>query len=153
LSLWTPDDAGEQQRQEKYRLYKAQISCIIYGSDEWQWIAYAFEDTQHNDEIVGELGSSKATFYAEDKDPILRGLDKEKPIWRPRQYFLKAFETQIRYFSEEWAVLVDKLEVDRAEYVLIRYPILNRSGVLINRLDSTTSIQDLRFSKSSKPSR
>jgi hypothetical protein len=116
--------------QENYRLHKAQISCVIHGFDEWQWVTYAFEDTEHNkaedyeggDIEVGvddgEVSGDEAMFCQEiNEDPITRGHDANRPIWRPRQYFLKAFEVRIKVVREEWDDLVDKLEVDRTEYV------------------------------------
>jgi hypothetical protein len=122
LTLLTRDKAGPEG-QEYHRLHKAQISCVVHGFDEWQWTAYAFEDTQHDREDDSDEGNNSELdgegpiFYEEDEDPISYHLGKDKPIWRPRQYFLKAFEMQIRKFREEWDELVHKLEVDRSEYV------------------------------------
>ena len=114
----------EPESQENYRLHKAQMSCIIHGFDEWHWVAYAFEDTEHDpkvddDEVDdGEVGGDEAIFPQEiDEDLIVCGHDANKPIWRPRQYFLKAFEVHIKIVREEWDELVHKLEADRMEYV------------------------------------
>jgi len=111
--------------QEKYRLYKAHKSFVLHGFDEWQYVVWVFEDSQHDlvededNRILGaELdGDSAMSCEEADEDPIIRGHDAHKVIWRPRQYFLKAFEMHIREFWEEWSALVDKLEVDRQEYV------------------------------------
>jgi hypothetical protein len=125
LTLLSQDQIGSES-EESYRLHKAQLSCVVHGFDEWHWIAYAFEDTRHendleddDDEVVDrQLDSSIVTFGEEDEDPILHLLDSgEKPIWKPRQYFLKAFEVQVRKFRVEWNALVHKLEDDRSEYV------------------------------------
>lgn len=117
-------DKTGPEGQETYHLYKAEISCAVHGFDEWHWIAYAFEDTLHdldNDDRVDDNGASDAdggTFCQQiNEDPIARGLDADKPIWRPRQYFLKAFEIQIQTVLDEWDGLVHTLEVDRSEYV------------------------------------
>jgi hypothetical protein len=111
--------------QEKYRLYKAHKSIVLHGFDEWQYVVWAFEDSQHDlaeDEENGtpgaELDYNSTMLCAEvDEEPIIRGHDAHNVIWRPRQYFLKAFELHIKEFWEEWSALVDKLEVDRQEYV------------------------------------
>ena len=111
--------------QEKYRLYKAQKSVVLHGFDEWQYVVWAFEDSQHdlaededNRTPGAELDDNSTMLCAEvDEEPIIRGHDAHNVIWRPRQYFLKAFEVHIREFWEEWSALVDKLEVDRQEYV------------------------------------
>ncbi len=83
-----------------------------------------FEDTQHDsdyddDEVANdrELDKDAATRAIDEEDPILCRPAVLKPIWRPRQYFLKAFETRIRKHREEWDELVHRLEVDRKEYV------------------------------------
>jgi hypothetical protein len=119
----TRDSVGSEN-QGNYSLREAQISCVVHGFDEWQWTTYAFEDTQHDaedegDEVVDrQLYNGQVTFGEEDEDPISLSLDRQLwPIWRPRQYFLKAFEMQIRRLCGEWSALVHKLEVDRTEYV------------------------------------
>ena len=126
LNLLTPDIAGEDG-QGKYLLHKAHISCVIHGFKEWQYAAYAFVDAQHGpledeDEDVTdrELEEGEVTFGDDDEDPISGCLPTDVPIWRPRQFFLKAFETQIRTFKNEWDELVHRLEVDRNEYVSLK---------------------------------
>lgn len=98
---------------------------MLHGFDEWQYVVWAFEDSQHdlaedeeNRTPGAELDCNSTMLCAElDEEPIIRGHDAHNVIWRPRQYFLKAFELHIREFWEEWSALVDKLEVDRQEYV------------------------------------
>jgi hypothetical protein len=132
LTLLSQDQTGSEH-QESYRLHRAQLSCVVHGFDEWHWIVYAFEDTRHgyypedeDDEVIDrQLDSSIITFGEDDEDPILHLLDSgKKPIWRPRQYFLKAFEIQVRKFWVEWNALVHKLEDDRSEYVCLLSSIL-----------------------------
>jgi hypothetical protein len=115
--------------QEIYRLHKAQISCVIYGCDEWQWAAYVFEDTEyesgHNGNNVvnsRELHDGAATRGTDEEDPILCRSAIAQPIWRPRQYFLRAFEMQVRKCWTEWKGLVHLLEADRIEYVCFHSP-------------------------------
>lgn len=119
--------------QEKYRLHQALQSCVVHGFDEWQWITYSFEDNQHEnnpddeDDVAGDhqLNSNDVTFDEDDEDPILHHLDSHtQPLWRPRQFFLKAFEMQVRKFWLEWNSLVHKLEDDRSEYVSLFDPTL-----------------------------
>jgi hypothetical protein len=111
--------------QEKYRLHKAHKSFVLHGFDEWQYVVWVFEDSQHdlvededNRTPGAELDDDSAMIGEEvDEEPIIRGHDAHSVIWRPRQYFLKAFEMHIREFWEEWNELVDKLVVDKQEYV------------------------------------
>jgi hypothetical protein len=51
------------------------------------------------------------------EDPIACGLDANKPIWRPREYFIKALEIRIKKVREEWDELVYMLQLDRNENV------------------------------------
>jgi hypothetical protein len=104
--------------QEIHRLYHAQISCVVYGNDEWQWTAYSFVDTEHDDDaditIDGEIGSQ----HEIDEDPITCDVQAGCfPIWRPRQYFLKAFAARMQEPRREWDDLVHQLVVDITECV------------------------------------
>jgi hypothetical protein len=106
--------------QDNYRLHKAQVSCVIHGSDEWQWTAWAFEDTEYEME-EGDTTDKDAAVYDNEvvfvEDPIAYGLDANKPIWRPREYFIKALEIRIKKVREEWDELVYMLQLDRNENV------------------------------------
>jgi hypothetical protein len=56
-----------------------------------------------------------------DEDPLAKWVDASRnPIWRPRQYFLRAFEAQLEEPRQEWDKLVRRLEVDITEYVCLR---------------------------------
>lgn len=117
-------DKNNRAGQEKYHLHEAHMSCVVYGSDEWQWTAWAFEDTEHEPEDDNDVDIS-ATIAGDElcqdinEDPIIIGHHANKPIWKPRQYFLKAFETRIKKVGEEWGNLDRKLEVDQREYVCL----------------------------------
>jgi len=115
-----------QNNQEKYMLHYAQVSCVVYGHDEWNYTAYAFKDTGHeeNDDVdINSHGENDALVTQEeiDEDPLAKWPDASRnPIWRPRQYFLKAFEVQLEEPRQEWEKLVHRLDVDIKEYVCLR---------------------------------
>jgi hypothetical protein len=126
ISLLTPNASGSEG-QENYRLHKAQISCVIHGCDEWNWTAWAFEDTYHKleesddtdtdveadgDEVVTDDEANGDEVVIVD-DPIAHGLDANTPIWRPREYFMKTLEIRIHKVREEWDKLVYMLQLDR----------------------------------------
>jgi hypothetical protein len=128
ILLLKPESIKPEDK-ETYRLYPAQISCVVYGYSEWQWLAYAFADTEHtehdheggyewphvDDRVVD---SAEATFSEGlTEDPITCAPDASLPIWRPRQYFLKAFEIQAKKVMQEWDPVVHKLVVDTRAYV------------------------------------
>jgi hypothetical protein len=76
LTLLTRDKT-ESEGQENYRLHKAQMSCVVHGFDEWQWVAHTFEDTKHEYEDDGnpvgdgELNSNEVAFCQNiNEDPI-----------------------------------------------------------------------------------
>jgi hypothetical protein len=111
--------------QEIYRLHEAQASCVVYGHDEWQWTACAFLDNEYES---GDLYDAGEVFdgYGEDgevdgfdEDPIATGLHASEPIWKPRQYFTKALEVNIKEVSQEWSELVHRLEHDIIAYVCV----------------------------------
>jgi hypothetical protein len=119
-------DQTESDSQQSYCLEESQLSCIVHGVDEWNWTCYAFEDNREGIDAEDEIGqvpdrqvdNGDITFDVDDEDPILLLLDSRKqPIWRPREYFLKAFEVKVRRFWTEWNALVYRLEDDRIEYV------------------------------------
>lgn len=115
--------SSESQNQEVYRIYEAQVSCVVYGYDEWQWTACAFIDTEHDSGDLYNSQSNQGDNNEEtNEDPIATGLDATKPIWRPRQYFAKTFETNIEEVSQEWHQLVHKMEVDIIAYVRYTKP-------------------------------
>ena len=110
------NDQGSSQ--EMHRLYHGQVSCVVYGNDEWQWTAYSFVDTEHDDDsditIDGEIGSQ----HEIDEDPIICDVQASRfPIWRPRQYFLKAFAARMQEPRREWDDLIHQLAVDITECV------------------------------------
>ncbi|KIN05269.1 hypothetical protein OIDMADRAFT_51083 [Oidiodendron maius Zn] len=107
------EEGLELRDQELYRIYEAQVSCVVYGHDEWQWTACAFLDTEHDS---GDLYDDDGIDAEIDEDPIATGLHPSKPIWRPRQYFAKTFEINIEEVSQEWHQLVYKMEVDIIAY-------------------------------------
>lgn len=79
LTLLTRDKTGSKG-QEIYRLYKAQMSCVIHGFDGWHWVAYAFEDTQQDRKDDGN-GVGKTIFsQGIHEDPISCRLDADNPI-------------------------------------------------------------------------
>jgi hypothetical protein len=115
--------SSESRNQEVYRIYEAQVSCVVYGYDEWQWTACAFIDTEHDSGDLYDSQSDHDVIDEEaDEDPIATGLHANKPIWRPRQYFAKTFEINIEEVSQEWHQLVHKMEVDIIAYVRYTNP-------------------------------
>ncbi len=116
------------------------MSCVVYGHDEWQWTAYAFLDNAHESGGLydagefhdgdGEDGEAVVGQKVDgfDEDPIATGLHVSKPIWRPRQYFTKALEVNIKEVSQEWRELVHKMQCDIFAYVgvLTFTPFLSR---------------------------
>jgi hypothetical protein len=119
---FSKEECTGQDDQENYRLHHAQVSCVVYGYDEWHWTAYAFVDTEHDDDDGNNTNESENAAVCSqeeiDEDPIACGAHASHlPIWRPRQYFLKAFEARIQEPKREWDELVHLLEVDITECV------------------------------------
>jgi hypothetical protein len=115
LSFLKGRNTGPEE-QENYCIYQAQISCVVCGLDDWQWVAYAFVDTEHDND-GDDLADKATSFEGLNEDPIACGLDANLPIWKPRQYFLKVFEIRAKQTRQEWDQLVRKLVLDISEYV------------------------------------
>ena len=106
--------------QEVYQLHEAQVSFVLYGHGEYQWTACAFVDNAYES---GDLyhaeephdGDGEADGF--DEDPIATGLHISKPIWRPRQYYSKALEVNIKEVSRVWHELIHKMECDIIAHV------------------------------------
>jgi hypothetical protein len=117
LSLLKGESSGDKD-QEAYRLYTAQISCVIYGFDEWQYTVCEFVDTEHNTNGLYDWpGDENDDAQELILDPILSRhsapMQADFPIWRPRQYFVKALETGIEEVSLEWGRVVYTLKEDK----------------------------------------
>jgi hypothetical protein len=115
--------------QEVYQIHEAQVSCVLYGHGEHQWTACAFLDNaydsgdlydaeeSHDGDGEGRMAATDLKADGFDEDPIGTGLHVSKPIWRPRQYFVKALEANIKEVSQEWHELVHKIDSDITVYV------------------------------------
>jgi hypothetical protein len=123
LSFLRTQTSGSES-EERYGIYEAEISCVVAGSDNWRWIAFAFVDTYFDG---GESDDSVMWYGCEEAihlDPILAGnLDANMPIWKPREYFMKVFEIRILQVIKEWDFLV--LTVKRSIEVYVCCPALS----------------------------
>jgi hypothetical protein len=114
--LFLKGENPQSEAQEKWYLHQAHISCVVFGFDHWNWAAHGFFDTGQRHENSKDEVTSSEEFNA---DPIARGLDANMPIGegKPREYFLKAFEIQLKPYHEEWRALVRELTKIISEYV------------------------------------
>ena len=112
-----------------------QFSLAICGSDNRRWIAYAFDDTDDdNEDLTSKDVSPEGVLdldASDDEqakllnwDPI-RGehepaiLDADEPIWDPREYFLMGMKVGIVKPLDSWKYLVRSLERDIEQYVCL----------------------------------
>jgi len=106
---------SESQNQEPKKVwgtYEAHFSCVVTGTNDWQWVAYSFVDTEI-DGILHESSEQDLTF-----DQIASGaLEANCPIWNPRDYWLRVFEIRIEQTNMEWAYLIHKIEFSIHQYV------------------------------------
>jgi hypothetical protein len=121
LKIDTPDSPDKEPK-EVWGMYEAQISCVVTGPDDFQWVGYGFVDTEIdgdldepplNEPSLDELSKDSLNF-----DPISDGeLDANIPISRPRDYWLKVFEIRIKQVGKEWDYFIYKLELSVNKYV------------------------------------
>jgi hypothetical protein len=105
-------DLQPQKPLEVWGIQEAQISCVVAGSDHWQWVGYGFVDA----EIDGVLAESSDEDLLQDQIAD-REFEARIPIWRPRDYWIGVFEIRIGCVRNQWDNLIDKLEFSVNRYV------------------------------------
>ncbi|KAF2100657.1 hypothetical protein NA57DRAFT_74257 [Rhizodiscina lignyota] len=97
---------------EHYVVYEAQFSFAICGSDNSRWIAYAFDDTDVDDEDFEDSVKPIQGFLS---DPIAWNefsdiFDANFPIWNPREYFLTILNSRTAQALKEWEELIGTVQ-------------------------------------------
>ncbi|KAH8742965.1 hypothetical protein BGZ57DRAFT_862902 [Hyaloscypha finlandica] len=121
LSLLNAESRGDDDHEE-YLLYPAQTSCALYGSNEWQFTACSFIDTEHESSSGNELydWNNDDDGQGLDKDPLISKssapIQAKSPIWRPRQYYAKALAVSAEDVCREWGRVAYMLEEDQKAY-------------------------------------
>ena len=90
-------------------IYESQVPVMVTGIDDWVWAAYCFVDVyfkvkegEHHTEQV-EYYSNPGVLPRDQKDPHSCGKHQaNRPIWNPREYFLRAFSARMEQVREEW---------------------------------------------------
>lgn len=96
-------------------MFEAQFSLVICGSHEARWVAYAFDDTEVDEEDLCDRISVCDGFHP---DPILDDeTDADCPIWNPREYFLRTLANRITRGTNSWDALVRAIDRSIGEYV------------------------------------
>jgi hypothetical protein len=98
-------------------IYEVQVSCLVSGLDQDSWVGYLFVDTYHRGESNRESVQTYASRVIPGSyphnlipDPLTAGkYDANKPIWKPREYFLRVFESRAEQVKEESQNLVVRL--------------------------------------------
>jgi hypothetical protein len=95
-------------------MHEAQSSLVIYGSDETRYTACAFSDHYFD---VEDLLDEVFSYDGIQEDPIawnteIDGMlpDANKPIWNPREYFMRMLEIRISHVGQEWTYLIRHVE-------------------------------------------
>ncbi|KAK5216367.1 hypothetical protein LTR72_010540 [Exophiala xenobiotica] len=97
-------------------LYETQVSCVISGLHEHNWVAYCFVDTYFDGsnerrETVFEYHKDKVSEDGMNMDPLTYGIcDADDPLWDPRKYFLAVYLNRTTPVIREWLLLIGKVE-------------------------------------------
>ncbi|KAK3692167.1 hypothetical protein B0T22DRAFT_435486 [Podospora appendiculata] len=98
-------------------IYEAQISCMVTGIDERSWVGITCVDTYYK----GDDSQECAEYYAEQSmngakmDPLACGqFDADKPLWKPREYFLRLLKCRIDQ-THDYLLPTDDLYPDHTE--------------------------------------
>lgn len=109
-------------------LHSAVYSCTVAGSDEWNWVAYCFIDTQFQ-------GFSEERESPESCFDTMQGLgslpldpcgnmsftnDKTGP--NPRCWFLQVLEARLKMVISEWRNIAQQIERSIERYRLVCLP-------------------------------
>lgn len=103
-------------------IYEVQVSGLVTGVDHWSWTAYIFVDTYYkgpdSSECVDSYIDKQVNGYG--PDPLTAGrYPNSRPVWRPREYFLRVFESRINQVKQEWFNTVSTLLQQTEPYVCL----------------------------------
>jgi hypothetical protein len=108
---------------------ESQFSMVVCGWDDTKWTTYAFESRGQVEHVYVEDSDDEETDTdsIEENDHVEREAEDgpnedviasvpgrvifvNPPIENPRRYWLIVVESQLRMATDEWSVLVDKIE-------------------------------------------
>jgi len=107
------------QHSSKYGIYAARFSLLISGRDHVRWTAHAFFDHANAEELYEDD-------CEHEEDPIASPLEADqnsvivsanRPIYNPREYYLRVLETRSATIVVQWRAVVSWLEHKTREYV------------------------------------
>lgn len=85
---------------------------MVTGSDDWRYTVYGFVDTEL-DGLLTDLDPMDLTF-----DQVAAGaIEANKPIWRPRGYWVKILDVRIEQVRREYEYLASTLKLAVKIYV------------------------------------
>lgn len=96
-------------------IYEAQLSISVCGLSEQGYVVYAFVDKYFQDGDEDSEQEVDDSVFMEDQI-VADGVDANKPVWEPREYFVLAVLPRQKQVVEEWANLLDRLEEYIGEY-------------------------------------
>jgi hypothetical protein len=95
----------------KLGIYAATISVAVCGTSAKQYIVYGLEDTHFDpDREFGEDEFSLAGIHADQISNSKGDIDANRPVWNPREYFLRTLVFRVQQVQQEWEQLVRTLE-------------------------------------------
>jgi hypothetical protein len=98
--------------QSQFCIHESQFSLLICGTDHTRWTAYAFIDP-HLDADPEETGYDGEDDVAVDpiaNDKERQIIDANRPIWDPREYYLKIVDMRTTRVLNEWTRIVRKVK-------------------------------------------
>lgn len=111
--------ASKKKKKRDY-IYEAQCSVMVTGVDDWVWTAYCFVDVYfkgaRHSEDVNTLCDQPRRY---DPHSLGGGHPLDRPLWLPREYFLRALAARMRQVKQEWNNSVSRLLQGTEPYVCI----------------------------------
>jgi len=86
------------------------FSFVIYGISERRWGAYAFDDTEPDEEDLQDKISCGGRHWDPIGSCLEDDIDAELPIWNPREYFLNVVARRVALGAHYWEGLLRAIE-------------------------------------------
>jgi hypothetical protein len=92
-------------------IHESHIAFTICGVADRRWVAYAFSDTDYDEnKEMDEFQFDYNGMFADQIAGDARDVDANKPIWNPREYYLMIMSIRLSQIVGEWAKLIRKFE-------------------------------------------
>lgn len=123
-------------------IYEAQTSCVVAGTDEWDWSGYCLADTYFD----GEAGENVQQYSKDVSDgahtnPFFYGLiEAERPVREARAFFLRVFKIRLNVVRGEWQRVITNIKDSVSKYEEVSFLLAFFQRDQITRRDPSSQL-------------